>query len=306
MDRGPAARAFAALGRLAGYGFAALTPEPLYATDAGITKFKSISPIGSVDPSIFDERFLVPPYVPGTFPATVAAPGVGDTDREGSWRSYATAPGALSIVTNPEFGNDNYVLKLEQGGGNCTTSCGGLFLIGTVESFPTAGRGVHDVRLEAMQERSQVKEAPFYVRTGPTGPTVPGASGDTAGFKLAKLAYKTLSNPNRQVLTFNDSIVNGVSWAAGAKQTFTIRVDLYTTTGSNGTVRLLVDGDSVSVGNGANWRLPFYEGAQAGPQRIGQFTAEFTGIDAGVVYIDDVAILRRYDASAAPQLPEQP
>jgi hypothetical protein len=45
--------------------------------------------------------------------------------------------------------------------------------------------------------------------------------------------------------------------------------------------------------------LPFYDvAAQSGDQTVGQFTAEFEGIDAGIVYIDNPSAFRLPDDTA--------
>lgn len=306
VDQGPVSRAFAALGRLAGYGFAALSPEPLYATDAGkIGTFPKISPIGPVDPYIFDGYFDNDPV--GPFPLLTSAA------EEGQWWDTVTSPGSLTVQTSTAFttGQIDTVLVLSQGGGNCTNTCGGLLLAGSVESFPNPGRGVQDVRWESMQEKPSVKDASFFVRTGLQSVTDPTLLDRPSGDALARLSYRTLPSPVGRVLVFNDEyIVNGFTWVPGRVETFTIRVDLYqgkvafylNDSATPATFRRVADGTAVTD----SW-LPYYsESARGQPQRVGQFTAEFMGIDAGVVYIDNVAIFRRYDAAAVPDLPELP
>ena len=294
-DQGVAGRAFASLGRLAGYTLAALTPTPLYATHTGDgAKLIKISPISPLDPYIFDDRFLVPPLQLGSFPLQVGA-------EVGQWWDTLKSPGTISVQTSSAFprqpgeGTLDTVLVLAQAGGNCTSSCGGLFLAGTVSSFPNAGRGIYDVRWESMEEKSSAKEAPFFVRTGPATDDV---SSRPTGLALAKLAYKALSSPNMLVLTFNDYVVQGVSWAPGVVQTFTIKVNLFTRkvsfylNDSATPATVIVDGVPQT-------EIDYYDvAARSADQKLGQFTAEFQGIDAGTVYIDNVSIFRRPDNTA--------
>lgn len=296
LDGGFPERVFAALGRLAGSAFSALSPEPLYATHSGTTSTttKKLSPWSPIYPFIFDDRFLVPPLTLGSFPLQVAA-------EQGQWWDTLKSPGTIAVQTSSAFprltseGSLDTVLVLSQAGGNCGPSCGGLLLAGTFESFPTPGRGIYDVRWESLQTKSSVKEAPFFVRTGPATANVPSRP---SGFALAKLAYKALSSPNMLVLTFNDHIVQGVSWTPGVVQTFTIRVNLYTSRVSF----YLNDSATpatVLVGSQLVTELPFYDvAAQSTDQTVGQFTAEFTGIDAGIVLIDNPTAFRRPDDTA--------
>ena len=293
LDSGFPERVFAALGRLAGSAFGALSPEALYATHSGTTSTttKKLSPWSPIYPFVFDDRFLVP----GPFASSAPYPNTVPAE-EGQWWADAKAPGALSVVTSTAFPpSTNYVLKLAQAGGNCTTSCEGLFLAGTFKSFPTPGRAIYDVRWQSMQEKSSVKEAPFYARTGPATPDQASAP---SGYRLAKLAYKALSSPNMLVLTFNDYVVQGVSWAPGVAQTFTIRVNLYT-----GMVSFYLNDSAIPatvIVNGLPvTELPYYdEDARSTDQTLGQFTAEFVGIDAGTVYIDNPTAFRRPDDTA--------
>lgn len=214
------------------------------------------APVGNVDPLVFLGNFTTtPPF--GPFPATAPA-------EKGTWTSSVTPPG--SITVQQALGNlTQRVVVLSQGGGACT-NCGGLNLTGTVTTatpglYPS--NGTYEVTWSSLEDSPTLKLAPFVLR-------------GSDGKKIAVLSYSQVQNS--QLLTFTSAAgaVTVGSWVRDVAQTFTITVDL-----TAKTVKLTGSGLTTTSGG-------FIEAATD----LKQWAAEFTGIDAGVIAVDNVSITR--------------
>jgi hypothetical protein len=239
-----------------------LSPTPAYAIHvfgSDISAFcdpdEGCAPVGNVDPLTFLGNFTGDPF--GLPPDTQA--------EKGTWTSSATPPG--SITVQQSLGNlTDRVVVLSQGGGACT-NCGGLQLTGTVA---TANPGVYpangtlQVVWSSLEDSPTLKLAPFVLR-------------GSDGKKIAVLSYSQVQNA--QLLTFTSAAgaVTVGNWVRDVAQTFTITVDL-----TNKIVTLTGTGGVTTTSGG------FIEAATD----LKQWAAEFTGIDAGVIAVDNVSITR--------------
>jgi hypothetical protein len=278
--------ALAWLDRLATRTLGLVTPTSAYAYHKPASGTSGgYSPWSAMDPAIFYSDFE-PPLPLGTFPPSLLL------DR-GSWVDTVTAPGTITVQSSfADMPGQSVVLS--QGGGNCT-ACGALKLVGTVADAISATTDYWQVAWTSVQTKPSVKFAPFVVR---------GTGTDTIGV----LAYKT--DPSGDHLYYNNLLVS--SWVPGVSQRFTITMNLatqraqlciygrtssgfalqYPTTASPcpadpNTVQTAFPAASQNVSTGT-----FTFVTQGHAVSLYQFNAEFSGIDAGVMGLDNVLIRR--------------
>jgi hypothetical protein len=195
-------------------------------------------------------------------PHSVGSPPV-DTVGNFIFTQSVTAPG--SILVQNSLGNlTGPLVVLSQGGGACT-NCGGLQL--TLNLYSVSGTpaddGVYEFNWRSVQSSPGVKGAPFVVRDG-----------DSA--VVATVAYVTAQNVNK-ILFNGDSV--GI-WTRNVYQNFKLIVDL-----DDNETSLYINGTLVASG------AAFIEGGDS----IRYFSAEFSGIDSGVMGWDEISVQRMSD-----------
>jgi hypothetical protein len=265
------ARVWHAVQRAAGRMTALLSPEPLWATHTALAGgTKSFSPFGALDPLIFQADFTNSGNVIGQPPGP---------PEKGTWTAVVTAPGSITVQSS--LGDINApVAVLSQAGGACTT-CGGLYLIGTVRGNGPNGAtsapatvGTYQVSWRSVVSSPTVKDAPFVLRSADS---LVVAQLDYLQGPSAKSGPLVYSTPTGQIQT-------GVTWSQNVSQTFTLTVNL-----DSRTTSLSINGTPVSAAQG----IPFVDANATSLQRV---AAEFTRIDAQTVGWTDVKVSRLADA----------
>lgn len=247
------------MNRLASMGRRTFGIRTAFATDKGLGGIGStLSAWGGINAQIFLANFDVPPNALNAPPVDV---GNNDFDYDAKSPGSVLVQSGLGDLTGP-------LVVLTQAGGNCT-DCGGLFL--KAKFFSASGSaaddGTYDVNWTSVQASPSVKGAPFVVRS-------------SDGLEIARLNYSTVSSQN--YLTYNSTTLPvSLAWVRNVGQSFTITVDLdaNTTTLKIGGVDILTN-------------QPF---VNPGAQNLASFSAEFSGIDSGVMGVDAINVQRRSD-----------
>lgn len=243
------------LGRALAAAISFVTPRRAYAAHGGLGGLGDrMSPFGGVELTFFRATF--------TSDTIGQPPGSPET---GSWTTVVVEPPG-SITVQASLGDLNRKpVVLNQAGGNCT-QCGGLQLTGTATtpSEVDVNSGIYIVRWTSLQNKPSAKEAPFVIRSA-------------AGLEIARLSYRTVSS--QHILAYNGATLP-VSWLQSVAQSFEVVIDLGAKTTS-----LRIDGAPVA----GFQSVPFVNAAAADVATIG---AEFSGIDAGIVGWDDIAITK--------------
>lgn len=247
------------MNRLASIGRRTLGIRPAYATDKGLGGIGStLSDWGGINAQIFVANFDVPPNALDAPPVDV-----------GNYTFTYEFANPGSILIKSSLGNvTGPLLVLSQGGGNCT-ACGGLYLRANFfsASGSAADDGTYDVNWTSVQASPSVKGAPFVVRS-------------SDGLEIARLTYSTVSSKN--YLTYNSTpLPDSLAWVRNVGQNFTITVDL-----DANTTTLKIGGVAVLTNQ------PFVNTAA---QNLASFSAEFSGIDSGVMGVDAINVQRRSD-----------
>lgn len=262
---------YGSLGRLASAAIDLVTPTPLYAVHGGLGgSGGKLSPFGGVDSWIFKGTFSTPPNTVGSPPSLTSDKGTFDPIQ-------LVQPGSAivqSSIGDPTSGLRNQPVVLNQGGGNCS-ACGSLILRGvvtTADAGQSASYGKYLVSWESLQNKPTLKMAPFVLR----------GSGLQ---EIARVAYETRNSQNK--LTYNGVVLTSVTWAQGVAQRFEVLVNLDAKTTS---LRIAPrDGPATPVPEAQN--VPFVAGAT----NLKYLAAEFTGIDAGIIGWDNLAVVRQSD-----------
>jgi hypothetical protein len=250
-----------AVTRLAWYAKRALTPEPLYAVHGGLGGLGGkLSPFGAVDRLVFNEDF--------------SDDSLGKTPRNaapGTWTTQWKSPG--SILVQPSLGNvNNPIVVLNQSGGNCA-KCFGLLMQGNLFSASSAAsEGIYDIGWISLQDAANMKEAVFVLR-------------DSGGRDIARITYAVRNNT--KLIMYNDTKQNVQTttpvgnWVQHKADKFKIRVNLDTkkTTLWFNDVEVRTD-------------VAFVESATD----LATISADFRGIDSGVMGWDDISIERQPDS----------
>ena len=241
--------------RLATLGRKTFGVRRAYAADKGLGGIGSLLSPFGVVEASIFSTQFNSPHSVGSAPAL--------TEGNFSFSSSATAPG--SILVQNALGNlTGPLVVLSQGGGACS-SCGGLEL--TLHLYSASGTpaddGVYEFNWKSVQTSPGVKGAPFVIRDG-----------DSA--VVATVAYVTNQSTNK--ILFNGDSVG--TWTRNEYQSFKLVADLDTNVTSlyiNGT---LVASGAAFIGGGDSIRY---------------FSAEFSGIDSGVMGWDDISVQRMSD-----------
>lgn len=279
------------LGALAARGWSYLGPRTAYAVHAGVGgAVRELSPFGAVDPYVFagtfDDlgAFPLGPF-PAAFPATVE-------DERGSWTSSVnTPPGRITIVESlGDLGTaaGDHIVELNQGGGACDKSCPTLKLTGLLlaNTGTQAENGEYEVKWSSVQSKETSKLAPIDLRDG----------GDAEAAKtIARLAYRTVGSANDLVAYGRNAAGDSVAlvlgrWSTKMRNDIEVIVDLdanprtFEVRSVSGLTRRPTDA-----------ALPLRLGFLQPATSLQRFVAEFKGIDAGILGLDNVAIRRLPD-----------
>jgi len=275
---GLAPAAWFALGRAASTALDFLSPRPAYASHStGIGgSTPGISPFSPIVSWVFQATFSTPPNTVGLPPSSTADIGFFDV-------IFATAPGSIlvqSSLGDPVQGLLQQPVVLQQSGGNCGTSCGGLTLRArdtTYDASVQASYGKYLVSWQSLEDKPTLKAAPFVLR-------------GSDGLEIARVAYETRSN--RQVLTYNGGNPLPVAWTQHVAQLFEVVVDL-----DRQTTTLRIgprDGPTTIILQD----VPFVITQGKKATDLKYLAAEFTGIDAGIIGWDNIQFTRLPDAAA--------
>ncbi|HEU4564462.1 MAG TPA: hypothetical protein VFS05_07435 [Gemmatimonadaceae bacterium] len=271
---GAFARAWRGLAGAASRVMDVFAPEPLFAihTTSSSTSTLPKSPIGVVDPLIFLD----------TWDSSSTGPLSGSFRSQwgGSWFAFATPPGSITVQSS-FLGLSGKQVVLNQAGGNCGKTCGGLQLTATIDSVPSTG--VYRVSWLSVEDAATVKSAPFVIRSSPRLST----PADTVGDTIAVVAYTSKSSANRITFTTASGAIVATTWTKDVWQRFVVDVDL-----NARTVTLTVlsqNGQTVLAQKGP------YGFVSSNAKNLRRIAAEFSGIDAGVVGWDDIDVTRLAD-----------
>jgi hypothetical protein len=248
-----------------------LRPRPLFADDAGETgSIGDFSLVGGILNVIFEDDFQ----------ELLNPPDVGD-----NWIVQATSPGYIRINETGLGDLPGPIVELSQAQGNCE-NCPVFRLLGTrVNAGDAETIGTYQISWSSLQNKPNVKEAPFVVLNG-TG---------NGSKEIARLSYVTESSQN--YLRYNGAIVrdalnNPVTWTQNQHQNFMITVrltDLDPAT-PNFTTSLAINGITYVTD------APF-------KQNTNKFTAigyVLDGIDAGIIGADNFLVIRLPDIPPTP------
>lgn len=249
------------LGRLVAATYDYLRPRPLFAEDAGESgSIGSFSLVGGALTVLFEDSFTA--NAPGPF-LNGTDPEVGDFPS--SWLVEVTHPGSISIQNGLGDLTGNVVV-ISQGQGACA-QCPVVKLLGTrINPTPADTIGSYEVTWTSLQNKPNVKEAPFVVLS-------------STGAEIARLSYHTESSKN--ILRFNGDSVG--TWVQNQAQDFSFIVNLTTLSGPSNSVTLSIDG-----GPPVTKLVP----AATTLSTIGYV---LTGIDAGIIAADNFRVRRLPD-----------
>jgi hypothetical protein len=241
------------LGRVLAKAYDYLRPQPLIADDVGESgSIGSFSLVGGILNVIFEDDFNDPLTTP---------PDVGD-----AWTVNATSPGYIQIQQGLGNLNDSVVV-LSQAQGNCA-NCPVFTLLGTrANSTQSETIGTYEVTWQSLQNKPNVKEAPFVIL-------------NSSGAEIARVAYSTESSANK--IRFNGQEVG--TWDQNVAQSFKVTVRL---TQLNGVGSQTV---TLSINDGADTTLPAPNATS-----FGQIGYVLTGIDAGIIAADNFRVIRVSD-----------
>jgi len=249
-----------AVKRLAWLTKKALGPNVAYAVHGGLGGLGGgLSPFGAVDRRVFQESFSDESI--GTTPVS-ASPG--------TWFADAKPPGSILVQSSLGERNDPLVV-LDQSGGNCK-NCFGLLLQGTLFTASSpASAGVYDIEWLSLQDAANMKEAVFVLR-------------DSGGRDIARVTYAVRNNV--KLIMYNDTKQTPQTatpignWVQHHPDSFRIRVNLDTK-------------KTTLWFNGAEVRTDVAFVAAA--SNLATISADFRGIDSGIMGWDEITIERQAD-----------
>jgi hypothetical protein len=248
--------------RLAWMAKMAVTPEPLYAVHGGLGGIGTkLSPFGAADLEVFHATFAndvvgLPPGAPGS----------------GTWTQSTKSPGTILVQSALGQSVDGNLAVLDQGGGNCA-KCLGLLLQGNIFTVGSpATEGIYDAEWVSLQDNANMKEAVFVLR-------------DTGGRDIARVTYAVRNNVN--LILYNDTKTTAGTfvgnWVQHTPSAFKITVDLDAHTTS-----LTYNGSPVAAATGVAY-------VNTNAANLATISADFRGIDSGVVGWDEIKVSRMSD-----------
>jgi hypothetical protein len=267
------------LGRALARAYDYLRPRPLFATHGGTSGWVGtggFSPLSGILNDIFRDDFDLGDSA--SFNDGVDTPDLGD----GNWIYNAPPPGYIRI--QDALGNmSGGVVVLSQAQGACN-NCPVFRLLGTrINAAENETIGSYDTFWTSLQNKPNVKEAPFAVFRGTPN------NNNSNNMEIARLSYVTESSQNKllfKVLTDTGLATFDVgTWTQNDSARFNIRVNLTTQdTASSQRVWLYINGqlkvDSVRAVRATALK------------HLGYI---LTGIDAGIVASDNWLMTRRPD-----------
>jgi hypothetical protein len=257
------------LGRAVARAYDYLRPRPLFADDAGESGLGLFTSLyGGILNEIIKDDFA-------EF-NTPAGPDVGD-----NWIIQATSPGYIQINQTGLGDMTGPLVELSQAQGNCA-NCPVFQLLATrANSSESESVGSYDVEWTSLQNKPNVKEAPFVI-----------LNANNNNNEIARLAYTTVSSQNRLIFTVrNGNTVQTIdvgAWAQNVHQDFKVTVNLNVLNNAlDQTVSLSINGNAVA--NAQN--IPASRATSL--LRIGYL---LTGIDAGIIASDNWKVTRTSDS----------
>jgi hypothetical protein len=277
------AQAWNTVTRLASSLFAA---KPLFALHGNLGgSTTALSPFGPVDRDIFRATFTANPLRALTSPTDIMY-----GDDVGRWSAVSFKdPGSIAVVGALAEAT-NTPVALNQGGGNCADSCGGLVLEGeaiTTYDGKTIAEdvGKYVVTWDLVQTKPSVKEAPFILLTDARLRLPTDAPNAELRDTVVKIAYVT--RPDGRFIRVNGADFKQgttvLSWEPGRTQSFRFEIDL-TTSPATCTLRVkTTNAESPATVIGSCSR-----GNDLTGKRLRFIRADFTGIDAGIFAWDNI------------------
>jgi hypothetical protein len=235
-----------------------------------------ISPFVPVDRNLFTATFTS--LSAGTTPVVGALPG---SDR-GYWtKVFSTSPGSIFVQASLADMTSKPVV-LDQGGGNCGGSCGGLDLWGQIETADASSAvstGQYLITWTAVQTQPAPKGAPFVARSKDS-------------LEIARVSYSKENTGNR--LRYNGDLLPlaTATWVRDRAQTFSLLVDFTTKQ-----TTLTITNDPFGIPSTVTFGpKAFVKTGGVTPSNLSRFQAEFSGIDSGVIGWDNIVIERLTDS----------
>jgi len=278
------------LDRLASRAAGLVGPKSLYAAHAtvsGTVKALPKSPVGPVDPRTFFGTLTA--FAAGTRLDLLGAPQIAEAGR---WTTlFATSPGSITVQSSIGDATLGFVNSkpavLSQGGGACGTvgnaSCGMLTMEGTVTG-PPAVTGIYRVSWKSLQNQPAPKFAALDVR-------------DSDGNVLARVSYSNESG--QRVLRYNATGPGTGTpvgtWKVGVVQSFVLTIDL-NSLNTPDAISLTITTPTGTTSTCPCSSLDYFNYPNVATN-LKHITADFSGIDSGILAWDDIEILR---------LPDQP
>jgi len=250
------------LGRALAHAYDYVRPRALFAEDAGESgSIGSFSLVGGILNEIFKDDFE----------EINNPPDIGD-----AWTVDTTSPGYIRINQTGLGDLPGPIVELSQGQGACT-SCPVFRLLGTrANSTQNETIGTYEVTWQSLQNKPNVKEAPFVVL-------------NSTGAEIARLSYVTESNHNILRFKVGTGFTDVGTWTQNVSQSFKITVNLTTlNTATSQTVSISGDGVTpvtVPAPNATSLR------------KIGYV---LDGIDAGIIGADNFRVIRLSDTPPSP------
>jgi hypothetical protein len=274
------AAALRGTGSLASRTFALFGPQNLYAAHAFGSDARSPdgSPVGAIDPRIFLGNW----DNVTTFPTTVASGATVNAEIGGTWSAeQVTSPGSITIEQSV-LGLSK-VAVLNQGGGACPGSCGGLTFTAAINGDRVPDHGLYELAFTGAQLSPTVKRAPLAIK-------------DAEGDVIAILSYISTSSANLLTFSYGDpaSTTNGTTelivgeWVRNVPQNFRVRIDL-----DADVLSLFIGGQLIigsadgTTGTKVQTNVPFYNPHASS---LKYFVADFMKIDAGRLVLDNLDI----------------
>ena len=244
-----------------------------YATHGGLgTIAPGFSTFGPVERNLFRATFTTVSL--GATPDSGALP----SPDKGFWtKVFSTSPGSITVqASSGDLGSKPVVL--DQGGGACGKTCGGLDLwgqIATADASLAITGGKASVSWESVQNQPSPKGAPFVLRA-------------KDGKEIARVSYSKENGGAR--IRYNGKVVQGATWVPGETQRFTLIVDFTTKK-----TTLTITSNPFGIATDLSPAAELFVNPNAAD--LSRIQAEFTGIDSGLVGWDNIYIEKLPDGT---------
>jgi hypothetical protein len=247
-----------------------------YATHGGLgTIAPGFSTFGPVERNLFKATFS--PLSVGATPAVGALTG-GD---KGYWtKVFSTSPGSITV----EASSGNLIQQpvvLDQGGGACGSSCGGLDLHGQIQTDDASravSGGQYRVTWQSVQNQPSPKAAPIVLRSKDS-------------LEIARVSYSKENGVAK--IRYNGKVVDSVTWVVGQAQEFSILVDFTT---KKTTLSITSNPFGIALTRTLPAEAFVKNPGNAVATNLSRIQAEFTNIDSGIVGWDNIFIEKLPDS----------